>query len=173
MLSVKSNIILKSTFTLITSFVYIRLCLQKYAKVITYDIIQLCPKEMVSSGLKLSLDNLLTYIDQKAALLDLLTQLKEEFPEATIHGHNEFSAKACPCFDVKKELDSYFEKGSGGNKINKGTFLVGYREYKSVVTRRLQSSFVATLIYSCMQEKLYHRTFGVGIQAYQRVIYWN
>ena len=32
---------------------------------------------------------------------------------ATIHGHNEFSAKACPCFDVKKELDSYFEKGSG------------------------------------------------------------
>ena len=27
MLSVKSNIILKSTFTLITSFVYIRLCL--------------------------------------------------------------------------------------------------------------------------------------------------
>lgn len=28
---------------------------------------------------------------------------------ATIHGHNEFSAKACPCFDVKKELDPYFE----------------------------------------------------------------
>ena len=24
--------------------------------------------------------------------------------QATIHGHNEFSAKACPCFDVKKEL---------------------------------------------------------------------
>ena len=72
---------------------------------------------MVSSGLKLSLDNLLTYIDQKAALLDLIGQLKDEFPHATIHGHNEFSAKACPCFDVKKELDPYFEKGSGG--INK------------------------------------------------------
>ena len=113
MLSVKSNIILKSTFTLITSFVYIRLCLQKYAKVITYDIIQLCPKEMVSSGLKLSLDNVLIYIDQKAALLDLIGQLKEEFPHATIHGHNEFSAKACPCFDVKKKLAPYFDKGSG------------------------------------------------------------
>ena len=30
---------------------------------------------------------------------------------ATIHGHNEFSAKACPCFDVKKELVPYFDKG--------------------------------------------------------------
>ncbi len=59
---------------------------------------------MVSSGLKLSLDNVLIYIDQKAALLDLITQLKEEFPHATSHGHNEFSAKACPCFDVKKEF---------------------------------------------------------------------
>ena len=71
---------------------------------------------MVSSGLKLSLDNVLIYIDQKAALLDLIGQLKEEFPHATIHGHNEFSAKVCPCFDVKKELDPYFEKGGGGVK---------------------------------------------------------
>ena len=63
---------------------------------------------MVSSGLKLSLDNVLIYIDQKAALLDLITQLKEEFPHATIHGHNEFSTKACPCFDVKKDLAPYF-----------------------------------------------------------------
>ena len=68
---------------------------------------------MVSSGLKLSLDNVLIYIDQKAALLDLITQLKEEFPHATIHGHDEFSAKACPCFDVKKEYSQYIEKGGG------------------------------------------------------------
>ena len=32
-------------------------------------------------------------IEQKAALLDLIGQLKEEFPHATIHGHNEFAAK--------------------------------------------------------------------------------
>ena len=55
-------------------------------------------------------------LEQKAALLDLIGQLKEEFPHATIHGHNEFSAKACPCFDVKKELAPYFEKGGGGIK---------------------------------------------------------
>lgn len=41
---------------------------------------------------------------QKASLRALVEQLQEEFPLATIHGHNEFSAKACPCFDVKNEF---------------------------------------------------------------------
>ena len=27
--------------------------------------------------------------------------VKKCFPDATIHGHNEFSSKACPSFDVK------------------------------------------------------------------------
>lgn len=41
--------------------------------------------------------------EQKAALKALIEQLKEEYPEATVHGHNEFTAKDCPCFDVKEE----------------------------------------------------------------------
>jgi N-acetylmuramoyl-L-alanine amidase len=40
---------------------------------------------------------------QQDALLNLITDLKERFPGATVHGHREFSAKACPCFDAKSE----------------------------------------------------------------------
>ena len=38
---------------------------------------------------------------QKVALLNLVKDLKKQFPTAIIHGHNEFAAKACPSFDVK------------------------------------------------------------------------
>lgn len=41
--------------------------------------------------------------EQKAALLELLKELKAKYPTATIHGHNEFANKDCPCFDVKTE----------------------------------------------------------------------
>lgn len=41
---------------------------------------------------------------QKDSLLALIEQLKEEFPGVTIHGHNEFANKACPCFRVPEEL---------------------------------------------------------------------
>lgn len=48
-------------------------------------------------------------IRQKAALHVLLKQLCVQFPKATIHGHNEFSSKQCPCFDVKDEYGAYNE----------------------------------------------------------------
>lgn len=41
--------------------------------------------------------------EQIATLLELLRLLKKIHPEATIHGHNEFAAKSCPCFDVQSE----------------------------------------------------------------------
>lgn len=41
--------------------------------------------------------------EQKRALTRLLRELKRRYPAATLHGHREFAAKACPCFDVKKE----------------------------------------------------------------------
>ena len=41
--------------------------------------------------------------EQKESLLLLLKTLKKMHPNATIHGHNEFSAKACPCFNANEE----------------------------------------------------------------------
>lgn len=43
---------------------------------------------------------------QKESLIKLLKQLKAKYPKATIHGHKEFAAKACPSFDAKKEYSS-------------------------------------------------------------------
>lgn len=40
---------------------------------------------------------------QKDALIKLLVTLKANYPKATIHGHREYAAKACPCFDARKE----------------------------------------------------------------------
>lgn len=38
---------------------------------------------------------------QEAALIRLIDDLQDDFGPLTVHGHNEFSAKACPCFRVK------------------------------------------------------------------------
>jgi N-acetylmuramoyl-L-alanine amidase len=37
---------------------------------------------------------------QKMALMAILKELKQKYPQATIHGHREFANKACPCFNV-------------------------------------------------------------------------
>ena len=40
--------------------------------------------------------------EQDTALVNFLSALLEQYPEATLHGHNEFAAKACPSFDVQE-----------------------------------------------------------------------
>ena len=40
---------------------------------------------------------------QKMSMYWLLRVLKAKFPNATIHGHRDFAAKACPSFDAKNE----------------------------------------------------------------------
>lgn len=41
---------------------------------------------------------------QKIAMQKLLFELTDRYKGATIHGHNEFSSKACPSFNVQTEL---------------------------------------------------------------------
>jgi len=37
---------------------------------------------------------------QRRALRELVGSLRRRYPSATVHGHREFAAKACPCFDI-------------------------------------------------------------------------
>lgn len=41
--------------------------------------------------------------EQKRSFLILLEGLKSIYPKAKIYGHNQFSDKACPSFNVEKE----------------------------------------------------------------------
>lgn len=41
--------------------------------------------------------------EQIDSLERLIIDLFEEYPDATLHGHNEFAAKACPSFIVRDE----------------------------------------------------------------------
>ncbi|MGN0237158.1 MAG: N-acetylmuramoyl-L-alanine amidase [Lepagella sp.] len=38
---------------------------------------------------------------QRVALRNLVEGLQRRYPHATLHGHNEFAAKACPCFKIE------------------------------------------------------------------------
>lgn len=40
---------------------------------------------------------------QRRALVELINKLVMEYPQARVHGHRDFAAKACPCFDATRE----------------------------------------------------------------------
>lgn len=43
---------------------------------------------------------------QRSALYKLTGELIERFPGATVHGHNEYSNKACPSFDAQRDWEA-------------------------------------------------------------------
>ena len=47
--------------------------------------------------------------EQRKAMQQLIQLLKSVFVGATVYGHRDFAAKACPCFDAKKEYEGMEE----------------------------------------------------------------
>lgn len=47
---------------------------------------------------------------QKEALAWIVKELMAKYPSATVHGHYEFAAKACPSFNVKEWMNSLTEE---------------------------------------------------------------
>jgi len=41
--------------------------------------------------------------EQKESLIKLIADIRKKYPILSVNGHNEYSAKACPSFDVSKE----------------------------------------------------------------------
>ena len=44
---------------------------------------------------------------QKDSIIRLVKKLKGCYPDVTIHGHNEFSNKACPSYNVQNEINLF------------------------------------------------------------------
>lgn len=42
---------------------------------------------------------------QREAMRRLVSDLQKKYTGATVHGHNEFADKSCPCFNVRKEFE--------------------------------------------------------------------
>ncbi len=48
---------------------------------------------------------------QKRSLIEELRALRDTYSIQKVSGHNEYAAKACPCFDASEEYDNLFPEG--------------------------------------------------------------
>jgi len=71
--------------------------------------------------------------EQKAALRVLLRHLRMKYPNASIHGHNEFARKACPCFNV---LEEYKHLALFFILVTSALLMAGCRTSKRVVEEK-------------------------------------
>lgn len=51
-------------------------------------------------------------VDQWASLKKLVSKLMSRYPGVKIHGHNEFSSKDCPGFNVTEWVQNHFPVGN-------------------------------------------------------------
>ena len=68
---------------------------------------------------------------QKRQIWNLVLYLLKYFPSATVHGHYEYAAKACPCFNVQKEWKELMFGNSRQGEV---------KQYGDVTTRTTTSS---------------------------------
>jgi len=83
--------------------------------------------------------------EQKEALLALLRLLKARFPNATIHGHREFAAKACPSFDAFRE---YKQLALAIMLVFSSLFFSSCRSTKRVVEEKADCEVIQSLAQS-------------------------
>lgn len=60
-----------------------------------------CPVSTTKNWQNIGLDTRTP--EQKASILKLLKELRQRYPNAPVHGHNEFANKPCPGFNAKEE----------------------------------------------------------------------